>query len=181
MEDQVMNGPVKALLLILGVVAIFSTSTSAQSCNPAVVDYIVRNEKGTILTDAELKVLAEKLPKAIGDANTDVSEVSFAADGQTYYWPESVESQTGKKVPALEFANAATCTMHLGQVDLSYQGKEMHLIFDLDIARAQADRRPVVDSLPFQAGTFRLDLAEWSHDKDKLIPAKYWKKTTADH
>jgi len=179
LEDRVMNCLVKNLLLPFGVLVFFVTNVSAQSCNPAVVDYIVRDEKGKILTETELRVVSAQLPKTIGDANTDVAEVSFAADRQTYYRPESVAYATGKKVPSLEFANAATCTMHLGQVDLSYHGKPMHLIFNLDIARAQPDRRPVIDSLPFQKGTFHLDLAGWPHSEDKLIPARRWKRTTA--
>jgi hypothetical protein len=94
----------------------------------------------------------------------------------TYYWPESVEYPKGNKVPVLEFANARTCTLNLGQVDLSYRGKQMHLFFNIDIARFQDDRRPVIDSLPFQEGSYRLDLTGWSHSREQLIPATRWKK-----
>jgi hypothetical protein len=139
----------------------------------------VRDENGTPLTQAELRVVYEQLPKAIDDAQTAISEVSFAADGQTFYWPESVDWEKGKKIAALEFANAATCTLHLDQVDLSYHGKHMRLIFKVDIDKAQRDRRPVIDSLPFQQGTFQLDLTGWMHGKDKLIPAERWKKSGA--
>jgi hypothetical protein len=166
----------KVLLPILGVGVLFVTPASAQSCNPAVVDYIVRDEKGTPLNEAELKVIFEQLPKTIDDAQTAMTEVSFAADGQTFYWPESVDWDKGKKIHALEFANAATCTLQLGQVNLSYHGKHMSLIFNVAIARGQPDRRPVIDSLSFQEGTFRLDLAGWTPVKDQLIPAQRWKK-----
>ena len=171
-----MNAFGRVLLPIIGVVVLFCTNASAQSCNPAAVDYIVRDEKGHVLTEPALKSVYEQLPKAIGDAQTAMAKVSFAADGYTYYWPESVDWKTGKKIPSLEFANAATCTMHLGQVDLSYHGKNMHLMFNLDIARAQPDRLPVIDSLPFQKGTFRLDLTGWTHREDEIIPANRWKK-----
>src|SRR5215510_5967582 len=40
----------------------------AQSCNPAVVNYIVRDEGGKVLSAAELKSIFEQLPKSIGDA-----------------------------------------------------------------------------------------------------------------
>ena len=152
------------------------TPAYAQSCNPAVVDYILRDEKGKVLTETELKTVYEQLPKAIGDASLNVGQVSFAADGKTFYWPEFVDWPRGIKQPALEFANAATCTMHLTEVTLTYHGKRMRLIFDLDIGRAQPDRRPVIDSLPFQEGSFALDLNGWSRDLNKQIPANRWHK-----
>jgi hypothetical protein len=34
----------------------------------------------------------------------------------------------------------------------------------------------VVDSLPFQEGTFVLDLSGWSHAPEEKIPASHWKK-----
>ena len=51
----------------------------------------------------------------------------------------------------------------------------MRLIFKLDISRTQPDRRIVIDSLPFQEGSFVLDLSGWS-GSDKLIPATKWMK-----
>ena len=152
------------------------TPVYVQSCNPAVVNYIVRDEKGKVLTGTEIKTVHERLPGTIGDASLGAGEVSFAADRKTFYWPDSVDWPTGNKLPTLEFANAATCTMHLTEVTLTYHGKRMRLIFDLDIGRAQLDRRPVIDSLPFQDGSFELDLKGWSGDLDKLIPAKRWHK-----
>jgi len=148
----------------------------AQSCNPAVVNYILRDEKGKVLTETEVKTVYEQLPKAIGDASLDVGQVSFADDRKTFYWPESVDWPKGNKQPALEFANAGTCTMHLTEVTLTYHGKRMRLVFDLDIGRTQPDRRPVIDSLPFQEGSFALDLNGWSRDLNKQIPATRWQK-----
>jgi hypothetical protein len=148
----------------------------AQSCNPAVVNYLVRDENGKLLSEAELKSVYEQLPKSIGDGHTYLGEVSFADDGNTFYWPESIEWKNGRKVPSLKFANAATCTMHFPEVTLMHRNKKMRLIFNIDITRTQPDRRPVIDSLPFQEGAFELDLSGWSHDTDKMIPAERWKK-----
>jgi hypothetical protein len=148
----------------------------AQSCNPAVVNYIVRDEGGKVLSAAELKSVYEQLPKSIGDARMDIGEVSFADDGKSFYWPESVDWEKGKKAPSLQFANAETCTMRLTEATLTYNNKRMRLIFNIDIARKQPDRRPVIDSAPFQEGIFELDLSGWSHDVDKVIPAERWKK-----
>jgi hypothetical protein len=162
--------------LAVGLLLLTWTPAQAQSCNPAVVHYIVRDEKGAVVTGEELKSVHQQLPETVGDGQTSVGEVSFGSDGVTFYWPESVEYPKGKKVPVLEFANARTCTLNLGQVDLSYRGKQMHLLFNIDITRSQDDRRPVIDSLPFREGTYRLDLTGWPHSREQLIPATRWKK-----
>lgn len=150
--------------------------TYAQYCNPAVVSYIVRDEKGKVLTETELKSVHEQLPKLIGDAQTHLGDISFADDGKSYYWRDSVDWPKGEKVPSLEFINNGTCTMHLSEAVLTYHNKNMRLIFNIEITREQHDRRPVIDSLPFQEGTFALDLNGWSHDANKVIPPERWKK-----
>jgi hypothetical protein len=160
------------MLLVFLLAIVFN----AQSCNPAVVDYIIRDEKGQVISEADVKSIVSQLPKQVGNANVADTQVSFATDKQTYYWPESVEWEKGNKLPALSFANAATCTLHLEEVTLTYHNKKMRLIFNIDIERSQKDRRPVVDSLRFQEGTFKLDLTGWTKDEDKLIPATRWKK-----
>jgi len=152
------------------------TSTPAQSCNPASVYYIVRDEKGTVLSREDLQTMVDQLPKKIGDATVWSTELSFKPDKQTFYWPESVDFDKGTKVPALGLSNAATCTLHLTEVELKYKGRTMRLIFNIDIARYQKDRRQAIDSPKFQDGVFQLDLTKWSHDEEKLIPASYWKQ-----
>ncbi|PYS71162.1 MAG: hypothetical protein DMF69_11280 [Acidobacteria bacterium] len=171
-----MNRKIKVLGILFGLSLLPLTSVRAQFCNPAVVDYIVRDGKGTVVGGEELKTIHQQLPETIGNAGTAVSEVSFTGDGVTYYWRDSVDWDKGKKVSALEFANAATCTLEFPRVDLAYQGMKMTLIFDINIARKQDDRRVVIDSLPFQNGVFTLDLTGWSHSRDQMIPATRWKK-----
>jgi hypothetical protein len=148
----------------------------AQSCNPAVVNYILRDENGKVLTETEIKTVYEQLPKAIGDARLYSGQVSFAEDERTFYWPESVDWQKGRKQASLEFANSETCTMQLAEVALIYHGKKMRLAFDINIAKSQSDRRLVVDSLPFQEGTFGLDLTGWVGARNQIIPSERWKK-----
>jgi hypothetical protein len=171
-----MNYKIEVLGILLGLLFLPLTSVCAQYCNPAVVDYIVRDEKGNVLSGEELKTIHQQLPETIGNADTAVGEVSFLSDGVTYYWPESVDWEKGKKVSTLEFANAATCTLNLPRVDLEYHGMKMTMIFEISIERHQDDRRLVIDSLPFQSGTFTLDLSGWSRSRDKMIPATRWKK-----
>lgn len=165
-----------ALLLLALAICASGSLAQPQSCNPAVVSYLVRDENGKLLNQAELKSIYEQLPKSIGDARTFMDEVSFAEDGKSFYWPESVEWPKGRKVPALEFVNSETCTMHFTEVTLLYHQKRMRLIFNIDIARSQSDRRPVVDSLPFQEGTFKLDMTGWTHEDDQMTPSTRWKK-----
>ena len=168
----------KSLLLLL--LLLPCGVTYAQECNPASVRYIVRDEKGTILSKAELQKIVDQLPREIGDAGVGVSEVSFAPDKQKYYWPESADLEKGTKVPALLLSNARTCTLHLTEVELKYRGRTMRLIFNIDIARNQEDRRQAIDSLKFQNGVFKLDLSKWPHHEDKLIPATYWRRVTGE-
>lgn len=163
-------------VLILMLVATFPAIAKGQSCNPAVVSYLVRDETGARLSQAELEVVRGSLPEAVGDARVNTVEVSFTEDQLTYYWPESVDWPKGKKQPALEFANAAKCTMSLSEIALTYHGKKMRLLFNLSIDRTQRDRRIVIDSIPFQEGTFELDLTAWSRDPERMIPAEKWRK-----
>jgi hypothetical protein len=129
-----------------------------------------------VLTETEIKTVYEQLPKAIGDARLYSGQVSFAEDERTFYWPESVDWEKGRKLPSLEFINSETCTMQLTEVTLVYHGKKMRLVFDINIARSQPDRRLVVDSLPFQEGTFRLDQTGWLGRRDQIVPSEGWKK-----
>ena len=175
-----MNIRIGVLAFLTALLLLASMSANAQSCNPAAVSYIVRDEKGSVIAGEELKALHQQLPKTIGNADTFVGEVSFAGDQVTFYWPESVDFDKGNKLPALEFANAKTCTLDFPSVDLTYHGKKMRLIFNLTIDRSQHDRRPVIDSLPFQEGTFVLDLTSWPRNENKLIPATLWKKSKAE-
>jgi len=107
------------LALLTGLFLLTATSANAQSCNPAAVSYIVRDEQGRVIGGEELKTLHQQLPKTIGNADTFVGEASFTSDRVTFYWPESVDFDKGTKIPALEFANAKTCTLNFPSVDLT--------------------------------------------------------------
>ncbi len=148
---------------------------NAQSCNPASVYYLVRDEKGQLLTREQLTGVIEQMPKKIGDATVGDGDVSFKPDKESYYWPEDADFNKGTKVPALLFSNAGTCTMKLGEVTLMLNGKKMRLVFNINIDRTQDDRRQVVDSLSFRDGSFNLDLANWTRAPERLIPATHWK------
>lgn len=161
---------VAAVVLVLN-----GSDIRAQSCNPASVGLLLRDEKGALLSEVDVKSIAASLPKEIGDAGVWVGDTSLAADNKTFYWEEQTVFSTGKKTPALMFTNAGTCTMKLSEVTLEHQGKKMRLTFDIEITRETRDRRPIIDLPKFQNGAFRLDLAGWSHDPHTIIPADRWK------
>ena len=167
---------VRVLLCLVTILAAIQCVAAGQFCSPAVVSYIVRDAKGAVLSEAQLNSVSEQLPKAIGDATVETDQVSFMNDLQTFHWHESVDWEGGKKLPALEFVNAGTCNLHLGEVTLTWGGKQMHLVFNLDVGRDQYIHRTVIDSLPFQEGTFALDLSQWSRDLKKMIPSDSWKR-----
>ena len=48
-----------------------------QSCNPAVVSYVVRNEKGSVLNETELQALYAQLPKKIQVFRTGIAPASY--------------------------------------------------------------------------------------------------------
>jgi hypothetical protein len=52
----------------------------------------------------------------------------------------------------------------------------MRLIINTAYSRSGGYHRQVIDSLPFQEGTFQLDLTGWPERSDKLVPAYRWKK-----
>ena len=170
--SRIMRHVIPALFAIL----VLATTSYAQSCNPAVVSYLVRDDKGKIISEEQLTAITKELPEKIGDAGVSTTSVSFKPDKISYYWPEDADDEKGSKVPALLFANAAECTMHLSEATLTFQGKKMRLVFNIDIDRKQRDRRQVIDSLPFQNGTFKIDLTGWDRSDDKLIPATHWKR-----
>jgi hypothetical protein len=65
--------------------------------------------------------------------------------------------------------------MHLSEVTFVYHEKRMRLIFNIDIARNQPNRRPVIDSLGFQEGTFEFDKSG-RPEADEIVPSIRWKK-----
>jgi hypothetical protein len=179
-----MNTAIALLSTLLGLSPAFFFSSllrphapaHAQYCSPAIVCYIVRDESGNLLGEEELKSLREQLPASINDAQVSLSVVSFAGDNETYYWSEDVDWKKGSMVPALEFSNFGECKMYLTEVTLTYHNKTMRLIINTAYSRSGGYHRQVIDSLPFQEGTFQLDLTGWPERSDKLVPAYRWKK-----
>ena len=156
-------------VLLLSAPYLSAHEAYGQSCRPAVLKYIVRDEKGKNLSEAELESVRKQMAQPAGE----VSMVSLAEDGEIYseYSAEAKEAKT--KLPALYYADAKSCELDVKEVTLQHAGKTMRLIFKLNIYR----RAIVIDSLPFQQGTFDLDQKDISEeDSSRVIPAKRWKK-----
>ena len=148
----------------------------AQICPPVGVLYVVRAEDGTPLSSPELESIAKQLPKTIGGATdtagaatVTISSVPANEDGTlrpiSYFGEKSP-----KTIPALSLSNTYPCSLHLEAVTLMLHGKTMSLIFNLDLD-ARGIRILVIDSPPFQEGTFALD----PPSAQTVIPAHQWK------
>ena len=156
-------------VLLLSAPYLSANEAYGQSCRPAVLKYVVRDEKGKNLNEAELESVRKQMAQPAGE----VSMVSLAGDGEIYseYSAEAKEVKT--KLPALYYADAKSCELDVKEVTLQHAGKTMRLIFNLHIYR----RAFVIDSLPFQQGTFELDQKDISEeDSSRVIPAKRWTK-----
>src|SRR5690348_8500765 len=128
------------------VIAVCCSLSWAQSCRPAELNYIVRDQKGNVLSESALKTIykQEKVP------GFGVGTVALTKEGTLIGY---TANKPAEMLPVIYVANAATCRVKVGEFTLEYGGRQMHLIFDLDIDR----RAYTIDSLPFRPGTFRLD------------------------
>jgi hypothetical protein len=158
-----------ASVLLLSATHLSASEAYGQSCRPAVLKYIVRDERGENLSEAEMQAVRKQMAQPAAE----VSMVSLSEDGGVYsdYSTEAKEAKT--KLPALSYADAKSCELNVKELTLQHEGKTMRLIFNMNIYR----RAFVIDSLPFQRGTFELDLNDISEeDSSRVIPAKRWKK-----
>jgi len=167
----------RAVLLIL-VACVATGSIYAQECHPAAVNYIVRDEKGKVLGESELKGVYERTPKLPSEVGSVYLGAAFLAkDRKTFYSPYSEERKSGEEVPVIAFGHSGPCHLKFADSTLEYHGKKMRLFFDIDIpSKEQPVHDMVVDSLPFQEGTFKLDLSGLEHDDHKVMEAGRWKR-----
>jgi hypothetical protein len=179
-RTQLSSFPFVVALLIF--VACASTgSICAQSCQPAVVSYIIRDESGRVLGKSELNVVYErisKLPTEVGAVY--IGTAFMAKDRKTFYSPYSEERARGEEVPLIAFGHDGPCRLKFSDATLEYHGKKMRLIFDVDIpSEKQPVHDLVIDSLPFQEGTFKLDLSGLAQQDHRVMAATRWKKVSS--
>jgi hypothetical protein len=162
--------------LLIFVACVSTGSIYAQACEPASVDYIVRDERGKELGKSELNAVYErmsKLPREVGEVY--VGTAILAKDRKTFYSPYSEESKSGEEVPVITIFNMVSCRIKFADSTLEYHGKKMRLFFDVD--SEQLVHHMVIDSLPFQEGTFKLDLSGLEQ-ADRVIAATRWKRVS---
>jgi hypothetical protein len=138
----------------------------AQSCRPAELNYFVRDSNGRLLTESQLKSIARRMSTPV----PSVTIVGLAANGKLVGYSGKPAKSTQA---ALSYTDAKTCHLKIDEWSLSYRGRTMRLIFDLDLER----RAYTFDSLPFRSGTYRLDQEELAAtDNNEVISASRWKR-----
>ena len=163
------------------VVALIPGWAPAQRCADAHLFYIVRGEDGVPLRQSELEVVREQspLPVGMGDIDVSIDALSKTADG-SYVNPR--EGPTTAVVSLLHLDDRSDeCLLRLTEFTLVHRQRRMRLIFHRDdspfLPTSRESLSPplqsefqtypnfvVVDSLPFQEGTFELDFEGWLRD-----------------
>jgi len=145
-----------------------------QSCRPAVVSYLVRDEKGKVLNETELVLISKEMTSRWG-----IRQIAFSEDGKSVISEYSEDAKRAvNQVPVLTVSNATKCELWLKEVTLRYGARTMRLVSNLHVYR----RAVAIDSLPFAEGTFQLGLEkEWPNQTepyqgDSYIAAARWKK-----
>ena len=152
-------------LLLISASCIFA---QAQSCRPAELNYIVRDEKGKMMTEADTQKVFAQMPKPAQGVHT----LDVAADGTLVGYSAR---PAASKIAAIYYVDAKTCQLKIDEFTLKHAGRTMRLIFALDLER----RSYTFDSVPFQTGTYRLDQTNLTDtDNNSIIPATRWKKVT---
>jgi hypothetical protein len=140
--------------------------TSGQICGPAEIDYIIRDSTGHVINPATLTASGFVNEKA-EYWKREATKTSFSKSGN------------GKdliEVRSLRYSGRADCKLNLSELTLRLGGKTMHLIFglSLDSYNDREHSHRVIDSLPFDQGTFKLEPTP-----DANIPASKWKRVSA--
>jgi hypothetical protein len=161
-KGQIVSTAVVFALLILGQ----SSAARAQNVDTRIPDvyYIVRDNKG--------KIVDMSSPGAPLLLDSNGAWVAAASRANEF------DLGGGVKVKATALLSKGyRGRSRLEAVTLKYRGKTMRLIFDLEIPRVGASFE--VDSLPFQEGTFKLDLGQRQYrplSDWPFFPATAWKK-----
>jgi hypothetical protein len=171
-------GFVTVVAQLIFVVCVSAGSTYAQECQPAAVNYIVRDEAGKVLGESELNAVYERIAKLPSEVGSVYMGTAFLAKGwKTFYSPYSEERKGSEEVSVIAFGHSGPCQLKFADSTLEYHGKKMRLFFDVDIpSKEQPVLDMVIDSLPFQEGTFKLDLSGLKQEEHRVMAASRWKR-----
>ena len=156
----------KCLLLVMLGVSLYlvPASANAQICPGSNLRYVVRDEMGKVID-----------PTGVYETKAQ-SQIDELKDAQ-----KVVKGATGNSVRVIH-ADGMCNFREPVKVTLKLKGKEMNLIFLMPKFGEYESRSFVVDSLPFQPGTFEIDLSaagkanpagDWL---GSFFPATGWKK-----
>jgi hypothetical protein len=144
-------------------------TATAQSCGPASVFYVIRDAQGHFM-DASTLAPSSFVKESVEDYGHTTRKIYFSNKGDIL--PGS-DAKDVTPVTSLTYAGGANCRLKLNELTLKIDGKTMRLIFNLSL-NSQSDyahSRKVIDSLPFQEGTFTLETTS-----ENNIPATAWKQ-----
>src|SRR5690348_8326288 len=96
----------------------FCLSAPAQSCRPAEVDYIVRDEKGKVMTEGETQKVFAQMPKPAQGVHT----LDVAADGTLVGYSAK---PAASKLASIYYVDAKMCHLKVGQLTLKHAGRTM--------------------------------------------------------
>jgi hypothetical protein len=146
----------------------FSAGAHGQICSGSQLSYVVRNEQGVAI-DGARKDLTIGPGKVAGPSWT--SNRDFRYNDQT---PKTISSLRGR-IAVLETSGMCTFTESV-KLQLALKGKRMSLTFLTPKLSEYDSRDFFVDSVPFQQGTFEIELKADPKGASLFYPAAGWKK-----
>jgi hypothetical protein len=159
-------------------------NVSAQpGCHNATT-YLVRDEAGKIMSLKEMEKVTVIINGVPLKMRYDIvnREPAYYEYEYVNYFGQKIIRDNGK----IPFTNPLSISIQpyndcgkAGDLALSYRGRQMRLIFDIDEARYST-----IDSLPFQSGTFQLNRAMTSGDcgagKSCVVSSANWEDASKD-
>jgi hypothetical protein len=158
------------MVIALIIIHFIAPPTRAQSCKPTMLIYLVRDEKGKPVPPAAKEISYQPKAQYSDWWDDDGHEYLLTSEEM----PQDVKSLKGR---ILKLYTGASCFFRQPvTLQIDSKGKTMKLIFKplLDVKAESADY--VVDSLPFQAGTFEIDLTFRKRWPPQFYPASGWQK-----
>ena len=164
------------LLIVLGgtLIGIASQRAQGQICPGSTLTYIVRDGKGLAI-DAESKYLRNEVTTETGSPSS-----RWKATGKDFVrssgmqLPDSVSKLNGK-IAGLETSEMCNFKLPV-KLQLAMKGKTMSLTFLVPKLGEYDSRDFLVDSLPFQQGTFEIELSASEDHSSRFYAATGWKK-----
>lgn len=157
------------------IVAIIPRAAQGQKCLGSRVAYLVRDEKGRPI-DETVKDLWQVKDNGSGSSrgwSAPWSNFSKDDSEQVKVLPASIATLQRKIVT---FNTAAYCSFdRIVKLQLKHNGKVMNLIFNTASAD---DQWYMVDALPFQEGSFEIQLPKLPPRSWKFFASRDWKKST---